>query len=265
MSALPRTGIKRWLKERLTIMGLPKGACEQFYSEVSFWRPERVIQSAWIEHAPFAFWLTAKHRPRTIVELGSARGYSLLCFCQAVKKLGCDTKVYAIDTWKGDDHAGLYGEKVFDELRSYHEPRYSKFSTMIRSTFDEALSRFDDGSIDLLHIDGRHYYDDVKHDFNAWRPKLSPRAVVLFHDTRVSDREFGVSQLWSEISPHAPSFEFWHGQGLGVLGYGPDVPLPISSLLKLPADGEVARSVREVYRRLGAVCWAGFPGLQRAT
>ena len=49
----------------------------------------------------------------------------------------------------------------------------------VRCTFAEALQHFPDGSVDLLHIDGRHFYEDVKEDYESWLPKLSDRAVVL--------------------------------------------------------------------------------------
>ncbi len=224
----------------------------EFCTEASFWLPERLSPSGWIEHAPFAFWLVETLRPCTIVELGTHSGYSFLCFCQAVKAFAYSTKAYAIDTWRGDEHAGFYPNAVLQELRSFHEPRYGAFSRLIEATFDDALRHFDDASIDLLHIDGRHYYKDVKHDFETWRPKLSNRAIVLFHDTNVRENDFGVFRLWSEVANGAPSFEFLHGNGLGVLAHGADIPPELLRLLKVASDGDVARSVRMLYSRLGA-------------
>jgi hypothetical protein len=250
-----RRGLRRPMSRmQLALEGVPKGSSEDFYSDVSFWRPERMSRSAWVEHAPFAFWLVATHRPRTIVELGSHTGYSFLCFCQAVKKLGLDTKVFAVDTWAGDEHAGFYADKIYSDLRNYQEPRYGEFSTLIRATFDDALSHFEDGSIDLLHIDGRHFYEDVKHDFESWRSKLSSRAVVLFHDTRVRRSNFGVHRLWAELSRDYPNFEFFHEHGLGVLACGRDVAPPLQKLLTLPARSKAAGAVRATYSRLGGAC-----------
>jgi hypothetical protein len=246
--------IKRQIRRALLHARLPKGPVEEFYSGASLMHPQWSVPSAWYEHAPFAFWLVATQRPRTVVELGAHAGFSYLCFCQMIESLGYDARAYAVDTWQGDDHAGFYGADILRNLRAYHDPRYGGFSTLIQATFDEALLRFADGTIDLLHIDGRHYYDDVKHDFEAWQPKLSPRAIVLFHDTQVRERDFGVHRFWSEIAALRPNFEFRHCHGLGVLGYGiPDDP-KIADLLALPQDGATATSVRELYRRLGKVC-----------
>src|SRR5262249_50760931 len=86
--------------------------------------------------------------------------------------------------------------------------------------FDEALPTFADGTVGLLHIDGYHTYDAVKHDFEAWRPKLTADGVVVLHDTNVRDPGFGVRRFWGEIKEHYRCFEFQHGQGLGVRGRG---------------------------------------------
>ena len=164
--------------------------------------------SAWADHAPFAFWLMERHRPRSFVELGTHGGYSYFAFCQAIKTGSLPTQCYAVDTWAGDQHAGFYGEEFFQQVSDYNESHYAAFSRLVRTTFDKAVNHFSDGSIDLLHIDGLHFFEDVKHDFETWRPKLSDKAIVLFHDTNVRERNFGVFKLWEDLRVQYPSFEF---------------------------------------------------------
>jgi glycosyltransferase involved in cell wall biosynthesis len=221
-----------------------------YLSASSFWLPDRIVNSAWLQHGPFAFWLIESLRPRTLVELGTHHGFSYLAFCQAVRRLALPTKCFAVDMWQGDEHAGKYSESVYDDLKSYHDPRFSDFSRMVRLRFDEAAKHFADGSVDLLHVDGRHFYEDAKEDYETWLPKLSNRAVVLFHDTNVRERNFGVWRLWQELSAEHPGFEFVHGHGLGVLGVGKDLPQPIRDLFKAAADQGPA--IRETYFRLGS-------------
>ncbi|WP_271894144.1 glycosyltransferase [Candidatus Phyllobacterium onerii] len=222
-------------------------------SPVSLWPIDFLArESAWHEHAPFASWLIEALRPRTLVELGTHAGFSYFTFCQAVQRLALPTNCYAIDTWKGDVHTGWYDEDVYNSVQEYNNANFSNFSTLIRSTFDHALPDFKDGSIDLLHIDGRHFYEDVKHDFETWRPKLSDRSVVLFHDTNVHDQDFGVFKLWDELRSTRPSFTFLHGHGLGVLGFGQHVSTSLDALFQsAKSEGELT-AVRNAYARLGA-------------
>src|SRR5262249_25015122 len=156
------------------------------------------------------------------------------------------------DTWKGDEHAGFYGEEVYEQVRAHHDRFYSAFSTLIRSTFDAALPQFGDGTIDLLHVDGRHLYADVRHDFESWRAKISDRGVVLFHDTNVRQGDFGVFRFWEEARAHYPHFEFMHGHGLGVLGVGPRLPDAVRDLFAAAAEPDTLTQVRDAYGRLGA-------------
>jgi hypothetical protein len=186
-----------------------------------FWRGIRLdVESGWHGHIPFAHWIIRTARPRSLVELGTHNGVSYSAFCEAVTREGLDSRCYAVDTWKGDDHAGIYDETVYWDLRSFHDSRYGAFSELLRCTFDEALPHFPDGSVDLLHIDGFHTYEAVSHDFEAWSAKLSDRAVVLFHDTNVLVGDFGVWRLWGELKKRFSTFEFLHSYGLGVLGFG---------------------------------------------
>ena len=138
----------------------------------SFWSPLYLEESAWLDHGAFAFWLIEATRPRTFVELGTHGGYSYFTVCQTVKALGLPTKCYAVDTWQGDEHAGFYDESIYRRVHDHNERHYASFSRLVRATFAEALSHFPDGSIDLLHIDGRHFYEDVKEDYETCRQAL---------------------------------------------------------------------------------------------
>lgn len=216
------------------------------------WRPRRLVTPGpWAGHIPFAFWLIKASRPKILVELGTHSGNSFSAFCQAIRDLASPTRAYAVDTWQGDEHAGYYGDDVFNELKAFLQTDYADFATMVRSTFDDAIDTFSDGAIDILHIDGMHTYDAVKHDFVSWRQKLSPRAVVLFHDINVREREFGVWRLWQELSSEYPAFEFNHSNGLGVLGVGQELPDAIAALFEAGRDPDVVHAVRSAFSSRG--------------
>lgn len=176
--------------------------------------------SAWFGHLPFAYWLIQVLRPKTLVELGTYWGTSYFAFCQSVAAAGLTTRCFAVDTWQGDEHSGSYENHVFEEV-SYHHQNYAGFSQLLRMTFDQAVTQFADHSVDLLHIDGLHTYDAVRHDFETWLPKLTANAVLLFHDIEVRERDFGVWQFWQELCAHYPHhIAFVHSYGLGVVCLG---------------------------------------------
>jgi hypothetical protein len=207
--------------------------------------------SAWEQHAPFALLLIDLLRPKTLVELGTHKGDSYLAFCQAIAKLQIQCDAYAVDTWVGEEHAGLYDEEIYTTLNTYHTPRYGSFSTLIRNSFDEAAQQLRDKKIDLLHIDGLHTYEAVKHDFETWLPLMSESGIVLFHDTQVTERGFGVCTLWQELRARYPHFEFLHGNGLGILGVGRQITPDATFLFNL--TDEEQQALRALFEHLGVL------------
>lgn len=214
--------------------------------EFPLWQAE----TAWAEHVPLAMFLISAMRPKVFVELGAFRGFSYCAFCQAIKSLKIETRAFAVDTWQGDDHAGKLEAGGLAELRAHHDPLYADFSRLVQSTFDDALVHFADRSIDLLHIDGFHTFEAVRHDFQTWLPKMSEIGIVLFHDTNVRERGFGVWKFWANVKENYPHFEFLHGYGLGVLAVGGEIKNELRFLFK--AGESETRLLREFFYQFGS-------------
>jgi hypothetical protein len=182
--------------------------------EVYDWKTDVV---SWHGHIPFSFDLVKNIKPEVIVELGTHKGDSYFSFCNAVLANNLSCKCYAVDTWIGDKHSGLYNNTIFENVSEYNK-RFN-FSTLLRIPFDKAINYFNNNDIDILHIDGLHTYEAVKHDFYSWISKVNEETgVILLHDTEVKKDDFGVYKLWEELKKeYEYTYEFKHSNGLGVI------------------------------------------------
>jgi hypothetical protein len=225
--------------------------------ESFFWSPDYLDQSAWLQHIPFAFWIIEALRPKVLVELGVYTGVSYFSFCQAVERLSLATTCYGVDTWNGDEHSGLYDEQVFTKVTCHNTKTFSRFSKLVRSTFDVANEYFLDSSIDLLHIDGLHTYEAVRHDFETWVPKVSETGLVLFHDINVRERKFGVFRFWAELKQRYPTFQFDFGEGLGVVAPG-KVPEKLIRLFSKGGNGPYNTFLTNIFSERGTHIQTAF-------
>ncbi|WP_448263237.1 class I SAM-dependent methyltransferase [Microbacterium aurum] len=226
-----------------------EGAATFWLTPASYWMPAHYPTSAWVTHAPFASWLIDALRPQSIAELGTHMGYSCFVFAEAVKRLRLPTTVSALDSWEGDDHAGFYGEDVFEEVQRIAESDYPESVKLVRGYFNDSRTLFADASIDLLHIDGRHAYADALEDYTQWLGTVREGGVILFHDIAERDHGFGVWKLWDEIAEPGRSFTFHHGHGLGVLGVGNTSVEALDQLFS--ADEQTADRIRGDFAALG--------------
>ena len=206
--------------------------------------------SAWLEHAPFMGWIVGRQRPRTFVELGTHWGLSYFAACSAAKSVGLQMESIAVDTWEGEHHAGVYGDEVFEYVTRYNEGHFGRESHLFRGYFDDAADTVADGSLDLLHIDGLHTYEAVRHDFETWLPKMSSRGIVLFHDIAERMDDFGVHKFWAEIVLKYPSFRFLHGHGLGVLAVGDSIGPDVAWLCAQDSTPDGDR-IRVMFKEFG--------------
>ncbi len=181
---------------------------------------------AWTAHLHFAYDLVALLRPKLLVELGVDQGESYFAFCQSAAEQKTGTRCFAIDTWQGDEQAGQYDETTFTQVAAHNRANYETFSTLMRCTFDAAADKFSDASIDVLHLDGLHSEEAIRHDLQIWLPKLRPGALLLMHDVAVRNRGFGVWKVWAELRERGRSWTFDDGPGLGIWQKQPNEPLP---------------------------------------
>jgi GT2 family glycosyltransferase len=224
------------------------------FNSTFFEKPEDLSgKSAWVGHIPFAIWLIDFLKPATVVELGTHCGDSYFAFCQSAKKYSPKTRLFAVDTWQGDKHAGFYESDIYKRVNRINELKYKDNSTLIKQSFDEALKQFSVSSIDLLHIDGLHTYEAVKNDFESWFPKLSSDSVVLFHDTVVQRDDFGVYRFWNELKGKFPSINFTHSNGLGVLVTGSLENTKLQHLCDVIKSEEISALFLNYFKELGQV------------
>lgn len=194
----------------------PEFECDKFNTEMMKYSP-------WSGHRAFAYDWVANFKPGKIVELGSYYGCSAFSFLQAIKDLELDTEFFGIDTWSGDDFTTVdYQEDIYGAYKKVQDTCFAdQHAYMLRMTFDEAVSSFEDASIDLLHIDGSHKYEDVKHDFYTWKDKVKNTGIILFHDVsddRLFGKVMGSHIFWEEVKKGFPyTIEFPFSFGLGVL------------------------------------------------
>jgi glycosyltransferase involved in cell wall biosynthesis len=231
--------------------------------EAAFTRIEHITFSAWSELVPALFAIFAVTSPRRYVELGSHNGMSFFGACQAANFLELDTQCVAIDSWVGDVHAGFHSTEVFNGFKKTLATSFSN-QVYIKAFFSQALNCFEDGSIDLLHIDGLHTYEAVKDDFETWLPKMSTSGIIIFHDINVFERGFGVWRLWKELQEKYPSFALSHSHGLGILYVG-NTPSILSELFEMLSQNRQNGAIVQDFLQLVDNLSVSFKTLQSQT
>lgn len=185
--------------------------------------------TAWRGHERFALWLTKQMDAKEVLDLGIDFGFSTFVFAFALRN--GKGHVTGIDTFMGDDHAGIRNNfKWVTDSNTYYTGAYNTNVDVIVDDFMTQNKIWPkDHKMDIIHIDGLHTYEAVKQDYNAWLPFLKENGVILMHDTISMP---GVRQAFDESSLHKVTFT--HSMGLGVLSRSKTIIDLISSTFDLP-------------------------------
>lgn len=191
-------------------------------------------------HTPFLFWLAGQVLPRCTVDVAAPEANYGMAVGQALAALAATGRVLL-----GAPPANPVPPALADRFQLLPQPP------------ETALQRHAEGSVDLLLLDGGCGADafDV---FQAWRPKLSARAVVVLAGTRAVTGEGEVGRLFLSLSATLPAFELTEGGGLGLVLVGTDTTRDLAALLSLPgapADEGTIQQVRAFCGQVGALAW----------
>ena len=178
-------------------------------------------KSAWEGHICYIYNQIQEWKPKTVVELGVYMGHSLASMAEGCRDAGLDTKLYGIDHFEGDEHSGRFGSNI-ENIARQALSIYPNVE-IIKKTFNDALKDWEkreDTRIDLLHIDGRHFYEDIKEDFENWERFVPKGGHIILHDTQVTERNFGIKKYFAELKGRHLNWRFSErtsSHGLGII------------------------------------------------
>lgn len=139
-------------------------------------------------------------RPKTVLEIGTAKGGTLYLLCQAAAD---DATIISLDLPYGRNGGGF---------PQWKEPAYRQFIKpgqtlhLVRGNSHDASSLEavkallgPDQDLDFLLIDGDHSHEGVRQDFDMYAPLISEGGMVAVHDILENrfDPSIDVHHFWA--------------------------------------------------------------------
>lgn len=218
-----------------------------YLSEASFWAPNLAFEP--LCRSPFnpvASWLVDAARPRKIVQLGLSEPGVYFSACEAARRLGLDARCLLIDPDEDDVPFGPAPSRI----REAHDRSYAGLSKRLSVPPADAPAAIADGSVDLLLASTPEDIERIRSAFEAWRPKFSERAILVIPRTCVEGRRLGSHAAFRDLAAGRPSFEFTHGDGLGLIAVGRSTPSRLAPLFDADAVASRRNAIRQIYSRL---------------
>jgi predicted O-methyltransferase YrrM len=174
--------------------------------------------TGWFEYPSFyEMCLKAVPENGTLVEIGSWRGRSTCYMGSLIKNSNKNVKFYSVDTWEGSDEEQHIS--FIEELKSQGKTLFEEFQENIKScgiddvvipiqsTSILAAEQFEDNSLDFVHIDASHEYEDVLNDIKSWYPKVKPGGMITGDDYLWSGVNKAVKEYFKDKTVITPYYD----------------------------------------------------------
>jgi predicted O-methyltransferase YrrM len=153
--------------------------------------------------------LVFRQEAKVVVELGCFVGWTTAHMALALRFLGGERRLYALD------YMPEYLEVMQANLRR-HEGLDRLVTPLRGMSLDPAVLAALPGAIDVLFIDTSHSYPDTRDEILAYAPRLAPNGVIGLHDSTSAP---GVRRSIQELADrfHVLTFATERSNGLTVL------------------------------------------------
>jgi predicted O-methyltransferase YrrM len=128
------------------------------------------------------------------VEIGSFKGKSTSFMCVEIVNSGKKIRFDCIDPMKTLSHYAESAKNDPEEWADYHQEGFHERLTPVKGVYnlnvmtsDEAVSLYEDGSIDFLLVDGDHTYEGCKRDIENFIPKMRSGGLIVCDDAWAPD------------------------------------------------------------------------------
>jgi predicted O-methyltransferase YrrM len=198
-------------------------------------KPEAIIQFIWeagrglicpgqvkSELSGLLHWMTGRPAPRAVLEIGTARGGTLFCWCAMAAR---DATVISLDL-PGGIHGGGYPAWKILLYRRFawagqrmHLLRGDSHKPVMLDTVKKLVPP---GGLDFLFIDGDHTLAGVRQDYEMYSPLVKAGGAIVFHDVCVHLPEYDchVDEFWNQLKQGRQHWEFIENPAQGMFGIG---------------------------------------------
>jgi len=148
--------------------------------------------------------LIAKYKPKTVLEIGTATGYSTLCMARAMCDFQIPGKIYTIDPESINrkielvSNVDLSTKKTLTLKDHWSKIAPHEWLTKIEPIIGYSgriMNKYKFPQIEFAYIDGAHFFEAVKHDFYAILKVVADEFNILFDDYTPGLYPNGVSKL----------------------------------------------------------------------
>jgi predicted O-methyltransferase YrrM len=143
--------------------------------------------------------LIQKHKPKTILEIGTHFGGATYCMqqmCPEAKIICVDNNILDESFDTGEQLAKLGVKCTFIDGDSQIKETLDKVKQVVKS-------------VDFVFIDADHTAGGVRADWGLYSTLVPKGGIVALHDISPEVKEHGVAPLWEEIKAEYKTEELW--------------------------------------------------------